>query len=185
LKPTSALVVAIENYEQHPKREEVAVAASALVQALATSSVPDDSAIYLKDGTSQELRKQILWWMRDAADSDRLLLYWSGHGQRESDGLYLITQESPRHNLNTDNAVDPRSFAKGAANSKAKKVLIVFDACFSGEAVAEMAKTISDDLSGQVPSSGSRRGIAVFASAHALQFAKGGTFQQCVQRPAD
>ncbi|MGY8704596.1 WD40 repeat domain-containing protein [Bradyrhizobium sp. 18BD] len=173
----NAIIVAIQDYEQHPQREEVAVAASALAQALTEHGIPTVRS----GGTSQELQKNILSWLRDAGHEDRLFLYWSSHGGREADGFYLITQESPTHNLNTDNAIDPRSIAKGAANSNAKRVLIIFDACFSGEAIADMGKTISRILSAQAPSAGSRRGIAVLASAHALQFAQGGLFSNLLK----
>jgi hypothetical protein len=119
--------------------------------------------------------------MRDATSDDRLFLYWSSHGMREADGFYLITQDSPTHDLNTDNAIDPRSLAKGAANSKAKKVLIVLDACFSGEAVGDVGKMISEVLGGQAPGAASRRGIAVLASAHAQQLAQGGLFSSLLR----
>jgi hypothetical protein len=103
-----------------------------------------------------------------------LLLYWSGHGKPESDGLYLITQESPKNNFNQTNAVEPRFLAKSAANSKARKLLIVLDVCYSGEALREVSGTILSVFGSQAPNVGRRRGIAVLASAHPLQQAQEG-----------
>jgi WD40 repeat protein len=179
--PANTVIVAIENYDQHPRRGEVATTAFALAHALDERGIPNVHPTLLKGGTSQELKRQILSWLHEAGGNDRLLLYWSSHGKREADGFYLITQDSPSYDLNTDNAVDPRSLAKGAANSKAKKILIIFDACFSGEAIGEMTRTISDVLSGQAPSTGSRRGVAVLASAHAQQNAVGGFFSNVLK----
>ena len=96
--------------------------------------------------------------MGNAGHDDRLLLYSTGHGKREADGFYLITQNSPPNNFNQTNAVEPRSLAKGAANSKARKLLIVLDACFSGHALGDLVGTISAVLSGQAPHAGTRCG---------------------------
>jgi WD40 repeat protein len=113
-------------------------------------------------------------WLEGAGNDDRLLLYWSGHGIREADGLYLVTQESPAHNLNPTNAVEPRLIAKSAANSKARKILVILDACFSGEALGDVIGTISRVIGDQPPDLMRRRGIQILASAHALQKAQEG-----------
>jgi hypothetical protein len=122
----------------------------------------------------QELASTIVSWLGSAGDDDRLLLYWSGHGKPESDGLYLITQDSPKYNFNQFNAVEPRFLAKGAANSKARKLLIVLDVCYSGKALSEVSGTILSVFGSEAPNVSRRRGIAVLASAHALQQAQAG-----------
>jgi Caspase domain len=170
----SALFVAIENYDHHPRLERTAEAACALANALSERGIATAYPNCLRGGRAYELVPRVLAWMRDASQDDRLLLYWSGHGMREADGFYLIAQDSPVRNFNQDNAVMPGSLAKGAANSKARKVMIVLDACFSGEALGAAVGTIAAILSAQTPDVGSRRGIAVLASAHALQKAQEG-----------
>src|SRR5215467_15333239 len=141
--PASALVVAVENYDRHPKLEGTAAAATALACALAEGGIANVFPNCLRGGKSKELVAHILAWMQDARHDDRLFLYWTGHGMREADGFYLITQESPANNFNQTNAVEPRSLAKGAANSKARKILIVLDACFSGAALGDVVGTVS------------------------------------------
>jgi hypothetical protein len=170
----SAVVVAIENYDHYPRLEKLAAAASGLAEALAGGGIVNAFPDGLKGGKSQELASRIVSWLGGAGDSDRLVLYWSGHGKRESDGLYLITQDSPTHDLNQTNAVEPRFLAKSAANSKASKILVVLDVCFSGEALGEVIGTVSKVISDQPPDLMRRRGIAVLASAHALQKAQEG-----------
>src|SRR5262249_16728792 len=101
----AALVVAIENYDQYPRLEKLVAAASGLAEALARGGITNAFPDGLKGGKSQELASKIVSWLGGAGGDDRLLLYWSGHGVREADGLYLITQESPKHNLNQTNAV--------------------------------------------------------------------------------
>ncbi len=173
------MIVAIENYAHHPKLERVASAAAALAHALAEGGIVNACPSCLSGGKSHELAGQILSWLGQAREDDRLVLYWSGHGLREADGFYLIAQDSPANNFNQTNAVDPKSVAKGAANSKARGVLIVLDACFSGEAVGDVVGTINAILSGQLRNT--RRGIAVLASAHAVQLAQEGIVSGILQ----
>ena len=90
----SALVVAIENYDHHPRLEKQAAAASDLAEALAAGGIVNAFPNALMGGTSQALASSVVTWLEGAGKDDRLLLYWSGHGKREADGLYLITQES-------------------------------------------------------------------------------------------
>src|SRR5262245_31020994 len=170
----TALVVAIENYDHYPRLEKLPAAGSGLAEALAGGGIVNAFPDGLKGGKSQELASRMVSWLGGAADDDRLVLYWSGHGRREADGLYLITQESPAHNLNPTNAVEPRLIAKSAANSKARKILVVLDACFSGEALGDVIGTISRVIGDQPPDLMRGRGIAILASAHALQKAQEG-----------
>jgi hypothetical protein len=64
--------------------------------------------------------------------------------------------------------------AKSAANSKARKILVILDACFSGEALGDVIGTISRVIGDQPPDLMRRRGIQILASAHALQKAQEG-----------
>jgi hypothetical protein len=161
----SALVVAIENYDHYPKLEKLAVTALGLAEALAGGGIVNAFPDGLKGGKSQELASRMVSWLEGAGN---------GHGIREADGLYLVTQESPAHNLNPTNAVEPRLIAKSAANSKARKILVILDACFSGEALGDVIGTISRVIGDQPPDLMRRRGIQILASAHALQKAQEG-----------
>jgi WD40 repeat protein len=165
----SALIVAIENYDCYPKLENLSAAASGLSESLVASGFVNAFPAGLFGGRSLELADRIGAWFSEARINEHLFLYWSGHGIRESDGLHLVTQESPSYNLNQTNSVEPRFLAKSAANSRARRILIVLDACFSGEALGEVIETVSRVISAQSPDLLRRRGIAVLASAHALQ----------------
>jgi WD40 repeat protein len=165
----SALIVAIENYDHYPKLESLSASASELSESLVAGGFVNALPAGLFGGRSLELADGIRSWFNEARNDNHLFLYWSGHGIRESDGLYLVTQESPSYNLDQTNALEPRFLAKSAANSKARKILIVLDACFSGEALGQVIETVSRVIGDQPPDLLRRRGIAVLASAHALQ----------------
>src|SRR5262249_32390056 len=89
--------------------------------------------------------------------------------------------ESPTHNLNPTNAVEPRFLAKSAANSRARKILIVLDVCFSGEALGDVIGTVSRVIGDQPPDLMRRRGIAVLASSHALQQSQEGILSALIK----
>jgi WD40 repeat protein len=179
--PASALVVAIAKYDRHPPLDRAAAAAAELAHALAKGGITHAFPSGLSGGKAHELAAQIDAWMEAAGRDDRLLLYWSGHGMKEADGFYLITQDSPLRGFKPFNAMDPRSLAKGAANSKAKKILIVLDACFSGDALGDVIGTISDVLGGQTPAAWSERAVVVLTSAHALQKAQEGVLSSILK----
>jgi hypothetical protein len=170
----SAAIVAIGLYDHHPNLELLAGSASDLAEALARGGIVNGFPEGLSGGTWQHLTAGIQSWFSTARDNEHLVLYWSGHGKRQADGLYLIARDSPATNLNQTNAVEPRFIARRAACSKARRILIVFDACFSGEALSEVIKTVSGIIDRQMPTEGKSWGIAVLASTHATQRAQEG-----------
>jgi hypothetical protein len=177
----AALVIAIEEYDRYPRLERAAASASALAEALSKVGIINSYPEGLAGGTAQELASKIRTWFDEAAHDKRLLFYWSSHGRQEADGLYLVTRDSPLLNLDQTNAVEPKFIGKSAANSKARRILIVLDTCFSGEGLGELLRTLLDVLGAQAPNSGSGRGIAIIASAHALQVAQEGIVCDALQ----
>jgi hypothetical protein len=119
----SAAIVVIEDYDYYAKLEMQADSASGLGNALAAGGIVNTFPQGLTGGTSHELAIGIRSWFQNAANDERLSLYWSGHGKREADGLYLIARNSPSSNLDQTNAVEPSLLAKSAANSRARKIL--------------------------------------------------------------
>src|SRR6478735_8144087 len=87
----SALLVAIENYDRHPRLEKLSAATSELLDLLVAGGFINAFPAGLFGGRSLELAVEIQSWFNEARIDDRLFFYWSGHGIRESDGLYLVT----------------------------------------------------------------------------------------------
>jgi WD40 repeat protein len=180
----SALLVAISEYEYASHYEPLKKAAQAAVEladALRQKGFDCRHPEALRGGPSKTVRDLMRNWFQEANDETRLFLYWTGHGKREGDGLYLVTQESPASNLDPGVALEPISLAKLAATSKAQKTLIVLDVCFAGEALGEMASRIANLFGAQYADPKKRRGIAVIASAHAQQPAQEGLLGRVLQ----
>jgi hypothetical protein len=71
-KLASALIAAIEKYDRHVRLEGVAAAAAGLARALAEGGIANAYPDCLRGGRSQELAEQVLAWMRNANEEDRL-----------------------------------------------------------------------------------------------------------------
>ena len=72
------------------------------------------------------------------------------------------------------NAAEPRFIAMAAARSKARRILLVIDACHSGATIGGVIAEIANVLGEQSPDVFEGRGIAVITSAHAIQKAQSG-----------
>lgn len=79
-----------------------------------------------------------------------IIVYYSGHGILSSENfkLYLTTRESTKEYLDTD-SVDISKFRQIIASSRAKRKIIILDACHSGQihnAMSNFESKISSEL---------------------------------------
>jgi WD40 repeat protein len=177
----SAFIVAIENYERHQKLEGLSAAAEELAAALETGGFVDAMPAGRDGGTASELAPQLKSWFEAANSEQRLLLFWSGHGELEGSRLWLMTRDSPTSRFDHITAVQPSFIAKKAAESKARRILIVLDACHSGKAAGEVIAELSNVLGELAPSITGGRGVAVIASAHAVELAQVGVISRLLK----
>ncbi len=81
-----------------------------------------------------------------ASDSDRILFFFSGHGQRLGDKLYLVPEDAwdsddPEALIEFDRVLEILN------GSKARQKFIVLDACWSGPDVTHIKKFVPSSLS--------------------------------------
>jgi len=69
----------------------------------------------------------------NATENDRLLLYYSGHGQRLNDKFYLVPHDAYNPN-DPESLLAWEKLASIISSSPAKQKLIILDACYSGAA---------------------------------------------------
>ncbi len=171
-KKPSALVIAVEDYERHAKLKNLSASGNELVNVLGQAGFVDALPSGRKGGTAEELTKQLKIWFEQASADQHLLLFWTGHGKRESSRLYLMTSDSPAFQFDSTNAVEPTFIAKCAAFSRAKRILLVIDACHSGAGVGDIIAKVANVIGELSTDVMTRRGIAVIASAHAIERAQ-------------
>jgi len=173
-KNASALIIAIEDYTCHQKLDELSASANDFAKVLGQGGFVDAFPEGRKGGKAQELAEQVEAWFIKAKSEQHLFLYWTGHGKTESKHFYLMTKDSPSFGFRSTNSIETNFIAKLAALSKAKRILLVIDACHSGEAVGSVIAEIGNALNELSPDLMQGRGIAVIASAHAIQQAQAG-----------
>jgi hypothetical protein len=103
-------------------------------------------------------------WLRGLSDKDRLVLYWTGHGTGNGTH-YLVTKESSPFEVTSADALPTRELADLVAKSKAEKVLVVLDTCYSSMGAQSMAAEIYQILNGKTDLPGQSRFAAVIPSA--------------------
>ena len=108
-------------------------------------------------------------WLRSADRGDTVVVYWTGHGKKEGDGHFLLTENSPPNNFGTDNAFRTSELGSLAAKSPAEKVLILLDTCYSGAGAGEIANMARTVLATRPEQPGRCPAYAVIASAHPLE----------------
>jgi hypothetical protein len=177
----SAFVVAIEDYERHPRLDGLSAPASELAAALVRGGFVDAMPSGRTGGTASQLAPQLKSWFEAATSEQRLLLFWTGYGELEGSRFWLMTRDSPTSKFDHITAVEPSFIAKKAAESKAKRILLVIDACHSGKVIGDVIAELSNVLGELAPSLTGGRGVAVIASAHAVELAKAGVVSRVLK----
>jgi WD40 repeat protein len=177
----SAFVVAIEDYERHPRLDGLSASASELATALARGGFADAIPSGRAGGTASQLAPQLKSWFEAATSEQRLLLFWTGHGELEASRFWLMTRDSPTSKFDHISAIEPSFIAKKAAESKARRILLVIDACHSGKAIGDVIAELSQVLGELAPSLTGGRGVAVIASAHAVELAQAGVISRLLK----
>ncbi|HXB16016.1 MAG TPA: ATP-binding protein [Solirubrobacteraceae bacterium] len=129
----------------------------------------------LEGGNYRVVMKDLPAWLEGLPEGARLVIYWSGHGQRNKQNHYLALHDSPRPPRELK-AVAARTLATLIAECAAEKVLVLLDTCYSGAGAAQMAAEVRAALGEEMQRPGQVRCISVYPSAHALQQAQAGAF---------
>ncbi len=128
-----------------------------------------------KDETPRSLKEAI----KHIPERATLFVHWIGHGVTAADQHYLICRDSPPPNLlDGFEAVASGELGRILANSRAERVVVVLDTCFSGEGAGNLAQRYRDNLAKQLDRDGWERVVCVIASSHPLDKAVAGRFSQ-------
>jgi len=132
-----ALIVGIEEYRSAPKAENGEHDAAAFRQyARQTLGVPEENIVFLTGSSAgrSDLAKYVEEWLpRNVAEDSRVYLYYSGHGAPDpaSGSAYLVPWDGDPAFLQSTAYPVSRLYDKLGA-LKAKDVVVIIDACFSG-----------------------------------------------------
>jgi WD40 repeat protein len=128
------------------------------------------------DPTSTKFTDALTAWLKasERTDKDVLAIYYSGHGKIKSGKLYLLTANSTENIIDTAIAAD--LLAARLDDSFLKRLLLMLDVCFAGQAADDIA-LLSRLTSGnfaltKIPE------ITVLSSARSREKARDGEFSK-------
>lgn len=173
-----ALVIAQSSYASGWTALPLArAAASKLFEGLAKHGFACTNQALLSGGNKQEIQTAIKNWFSDSSQGAHLLLFWTGHGAKKLGNYLLVCKDSePQASISSDYAVTASTIGEYIADSKADKVLVILDTCYSGRGATEIVKVLSKYYETSVDIPGRERALAVIASASPLEKAQEAIF---------
>ncbi len=131
-----ALIVGIEDYQSVPKADYGVRDARAVRRYLEALGVPARNIVSLEGpaATASKLKSYVEEWLPlNVKDDSTLFVYYSGHGAPDpaTGEAYLVPWDADPQFLKST-AYPVKSFYASLAKTKARRVLVALDACFSG-----------------------------------------------------
>lgn len=168
-----ALIIASYQYNDNDLRQLTAPAqdAEALAEVLADPAIGGfEVKEPLIDRPYGEVREAINEFFNDRSPDDLMLLYFSGHGVKHTDGtLYFATINTDRKKLRTT-AIESDLVHKIMLECRAKRQLLILDCCYGGAFAKGMGLKKSDESIGIEERLGGR-GRIVLTASDSMQYA--------------
>lgn len=177
----SALIIANYRYEHQDLRQLMAPEqdAASLARVLGDAAIGGFQVRTLINEQSHKLNLEIENFFDDRKCDDLLLLYFSGHGIKDTDGqLYFATIDTQfiQHNVRRATAVAAHFVNEVMRRSRSRRQILLLDCCYSGAfkegmlAKGDKHVGASEQLEGQ--------GRVVLTASDALQYSfEGGKVQ--------
>ena len=174
-----AIVIGIEEYDDARAWKTLRGVREAAARVAAAIGVePLDLPLGgLKDEAPRALKAAI----NAIPERATLFVHWIGHGVTSGDQHYLVCRDSPGPGrLDSYEAIPSGELGRMLATSRAERVVVVLDTCFSGEGAGNLAQRYRDSLARELEREGWERVACVIAASHPLDKAVAGRFSQGV-----
>jgi uncharacterized caspase-like protein len=165
-----ALVIGIEDYQNVPKADYGARDAATVKRHLEALGFPARNIIALtgQEATASKLKSYLEEWLPlNVKESSTLFFYYSGHGAPDikSGDAYLVPWDGDPKFLKSTALPLTRLYAD-LSKTKAKRVIVALDACFSGaggrSVLAKGARPLIAKIADTAPTGGN---LTVLAAA--------------------
>src|SRR5262245_9411070 len=132
-----ALIIATSQYQDSALRQLLAPAqdAASLARVLENPVIGGFQVRTLINETSSKVNLEIEDFCDNRNRDDLLLLYFSGHGIKDTDGqLYFATADTQlvRHNVRRATAVAASFVNQVMSHSRSRRQILLLDCCYSG-----------------------------------------------------
>ena len=165
-----ALVIGIEDYQSVPKADYAVRDAETVRRSLEAIGFPPRNIISLEgaQATASRLKSYLDEWLPlNVRPNSTLFVYYSGHGapDAKTGDAYLVPWDGDPKFLKST-ALPLKAFYASLAKTKAKRVIVALDACFSGgggrSVLAQGARPLVSTVVDAVPTGGN---LVVLAAA--------------------
>ena len=175
-RPFKAIVVGIEMYEDAQTWKTLHGVGD--IAARVARSLGAQPLALPYGGLKNEAPKAIKDAINALPERATLFLHWIGHGVT-ADQHYLICRDSPGPaKLDGFEALPSGELGRIIANSRAERMVVVIDTCYSGDGGGNLAQRYRDSLARALDRQGWQRVACVIASSHPLDAAVAGRFSQ-------
>lgn len=169
----SALIIANSSYEDPILRQLIAPAqdAEALAKVLGDPDICRFEVRTMLDEARQKVEEEIEAFFLDRDRDDLLLLYFSGHGITDEDGLLYYAARNTQHGRLRSTAVAASFVNESMIRCRSRRQVLLLDCCHSGafaRAKAAAAVNAGQHFTGRTPEEG--RGRFVLTASDAYQY---------------
>lgn len=126
-----ALIIGNNDYQNNIPKLKNAVNDAKAVEAILKEKYGFETKLLL-DAKGQEITAAINNYRRTLTENDNLLIYYSGHGQRDADETYWIPVDATDDQDNTTWVSSTVHVINNFKSTKAKHILVISDSCFAG-----------------------------------------------------
>jgi hypothetical protein len=169
----SALIIANSQYEDSILRQLVAPAqdAEALARVLADPGISGFEVSTILDEPRYRVEEEIDAFFIDRDRDDLLLVYFSGHGVTDEDGLLYYAARNTQHKRLRSTAVAASFVNESMVRCRSRRQVLLLDCCHSGafaRAKAAAAVNAGEQFAGRTAEEG--RGRFVLTASDAYQY---------------
>lgn len=165
-----ALIIATDQYEDKDLCQLISPAhdAEALGQVLKDPAIGSFDVRTLLNKPSHEVKTEIEEFFTDRKRDDILLLYFSGHGIKDEDGLLYFCTTNTKRKFLFSTAVESDFVNKVMQRSRSRKQVLLLDCCYSGAFARGMLTRADKAIDTKERFDG--KGLFVLTASDAMQY---------------
>lgn len=173
-------IVLLTEYDQYGNLTKLGTQVQTVLDLFSTIGfdVMDANSL-TSDGRASSLLNSIGRWQ---PTSNRLIIYWAGHGKAVEGGhLFLCSRDTAKNRQpEAHNSVPAGSLGDLLAGKDVNEIVLLLDVCGSGGGAEEVVEAFRAKANSRAYRGGFKPGLAVISSAGRYQFALEGAFSSAL-----
>ncbi|SDN89308.1 Caspase domain-containing protein [Streptomyces sp. cf386] len=144
----------------------------------------------LHDSGTESFRRGLSdWAAAEARTDDALVLYYTGHGDRDHSRHYVLCRDSDPSRLG-GTALATEDLVRIVTESGVERLLLIVDTCYAGQGGVDAARTVAEELGAaltvtRAADEGRLTAFSVIAAARSGEAAEDGAFARALRAAVD